>query len=347
MIATGFSTGFFLVPLYAFIQEKAGDHRRGRILAGVSLLDSLAGVLASGIYWFVASDAQLAWPVSTQFFLMAGVTLAMLAYALYHLPHQTVCTVMRLVGRIFYKVKRMGTENVPEGGALVLCNHLSYVDAVVLQIASPRPLRFVAFAGFAKSPVVRFLFRAAGVIPVNPNKPLKGIRLAWDALKAGELVCVFPEGAISRTGQLMELRRGFETIVRHANVPVVPAAIDGLWGSIYSFAGNRYLWKSPRLKPTPVCVVFGPPIPSVQADVAHMRKAMLDVCEIAFQERPLLKRHLGREVARALAKRPRHVEIVDRTADRRPVSAAQLFGVAAARTSPTSPSPSPARCRST
>lgn len=330
MIATGFSTGFFLVPLYAFIQEKAGDHRRGRILAGVSLLDSLAGVLASGVYWLVASDAQLALPVSTQFFLMAAVTLAMLAYALYHLPHQTVCTVMRLLGRIFYKVKRIGTENIPEGGALVLCNHLSYVDAVVLQIASPRPLRFVAFAGFAKSPVVRFLFRAAGVIPVNPNKPLKGIRLAWDALKAGELVCVFPEGAISRTGQLMELRRGFETIVRHAHVPVVPAAIDGLWGSIYSFAGNRYLWKSPRLKPTPVCVVFGPPITSEQADVAHMRKAMLDVCEIAFQERPMLKRHLGREVARALAKRPRHLEIVDRTAERRPVSAAQLFGVAAA-----------------
>jgi acyl-[acyl-carrier-protein]-phospholipid O-acyltransferase/long-chain-fatty-acid--[acyl-carrier-protein] ligase len=178
--------------------------------------------------------------------------------------------------------------------------------------------------------VVRFLFRAAGVIPVNPNKPLKGIRLAWDALKAGELVCVFPEGAISRTGQLMELRRGFETIVRHANVPVVPAAIDGLWGSIYSFAGNRYLWKSPRLMPTSVCVVFGPPIPSERADVAHMRKAMLDVGELAFQERPMLKRHLGREIARSLAKRPRHLEIVDRTAERRPVTAAQLLAVASA-----------------
>jgi len=330
LIGAGFSTGLFLVPLYAFVQQRAGDHRRGRILAGVSLLDSLAGVVASGAYWYVASDAQLALSVSAQFLILAGVTLAMLAYALYHLPHQTVCTVMRLFGRIFYQVKVIGRDNLPAQGALLLCNHLSYVDAVVLQIASPRPLRFVAFAGFAKSPVVRFLFRAAGVIPVNPNKPLKGIRLAWDALKAGEIVCVFPEGAISRTGQLMELRRGFETIVQHAHVPVVPAAIDGLWGSIYSFAGNRYLWKSPRLKPTPVCVVFGPPIPSEQADVAHMRKTMLDVCEIAFQERPLLKRHLGREVARALAKRPRHVEIVDRTAERRPVTAAQLLGVAAA-----------------
>lgn len=330
LVATGFSSGFFLVPLYAFIQERAGDHRRGRILAGVSLLDSIAGMAAAAIYGLVASDAALAWPVSTQFFLMAAVTLAMLAYALYHLPHQTVCTVMRLFGRIFYKVRVLGRDQMPAGGALVLCNHLSYVDAVVLQIASPRPLRFVAFEGFAKSPTVRFLLRAAGVIPVNPDKPLKGIRIAWKALKAGELVCVFPEGAISRTGQLMELREGFETIVRHAKVPVVPAAIDGLWGSIYSFAGNRYLWKSPRLMPTPVCVVFGPPIASERADVAHMRKAMLDVGEQAFQERPMLKRHLGREIVRTLAKRPRHVELVDRTAERRPVTAAQLLAVAAA-----------------
>ncbi len=285
---------------------------------------------AAGIYGLVASDAALDWPVSTQFFLMAVVSLAMLAYALYHLPHQTTCTIMRLIGRIFYKVKVLGRENIPEGGALVLCNHLSYVDAVVMQIASPRPVRFVAFEGFAKSPFVRFLLRAAGVIPVNPNRPLKGIRLAWDALQAGELVCIFPEGAISRTGQLMELRRGFETIVKHAQVPVVPAAIDGLWGSIYSFAGNRYLWKSPRLMPTPVCVVFGPSIEPAKADVAFMRKAMLDVGEQAFQERPMLRRHLGREIARALAKRPGHLEIVDRTADRRPIKAAQLLAVAAA-----------------
>jgi len=330
LIFAGFSTGLFLVPLYAFIQERAGDHRRGRILAGVSLLDSAVGLGASLFYGAVAGAGALNWPSHVQFFLLTAVTLGMLAYGLYHLPHQTACTVMRLFGRIFYKVKVLGRDQVPAGGALVLCNHLSYVDAVVLQIASPRPLRFVAFEGFAKSPTVRFLFRAAGVIPVNPDKPLKGIRIAWRALKAGELVCVFPEGAISRTGQLMELRQGFETIVRHAKVPVVPAAIDGLWGSIYSFAGNRYLWKSPRLMPTPVCVVFGPPIASERADVAHMRKAMLDVGEQAFQERPMLKRHLGREIVRALAKRPRHVEIVDRTAERRPVTAAQLLAVAAA-----------------
>ena len=331
LITAGFSTGLFLVPLYAYIQNSAGDHRRGRILAGVSLLDSLAGLGVSGLYWLVAGDAQLGWTSATQFFLLTGVTLCMVAYGLWHLPHQTVCTVMRLIGPLFYKVKAKGREHVPSsGGALMICNHLSYVDAVVLQIASPRPLRFVVFAGFVKSPAVRFLFRASGVIPVTANKPMKGIRLAAEAAKQGELVCVFPEGAISRTGQLMALTRGFTRIAELAQVPVVPAVLDGLWGSIYSFAGNTYLWKSPRLMPTPVCVIFGAPIPPERADRALARKVMLDLAEEAFQERPILRRHLAREVVRSLSRRPRHVEIVDRTAERRPMTAAQLLAVAAA-----------------
>ncbi|MBI2516981.1 MAG: MFS transporter [Opitutae bacterium] len=330
IVIAGFASGFFLVPLYAFIQEAAGDHRRGRILAGVGLLDSSAGLAASGVYGLLASPQLLHWTQQAQWFALTAASLAMLAFGLWVLPHQTVCAVMRLIGPLFYKVRARGLENLPAGGGLVICNHLSYVDAVVLQVASPRPLRFVAFAGFARSPTVRFLFRAAGVIPVTPNKPMKGIRVAVDAIRQGELVCVFPEGAISRTGQLMLLKRGFETIARQAHAPVVPAVIDGLWGSVFSFAGNKYLWKSPRLKPTHVCVIFGRPIAPALASIETGRLALLDLGEEAFQERPALRRHLGRECVRALAKRPWHTEVIDRTADRRAVSAAQLLAVAAA-----------------
>jgi len=150
------------------------------------------------------------------------------------------------------------------------------------------------------------------------------------ALKSGAVVCSFPEGAISRTGQLMALRPGFEMMARRADVPVVPVAHDGLWGSVFSFAGNKYLWKSPRLMPTPVFVVFGRPIPPDRIDVAGARNAMLDLAAEAFQERPILRRHLGRETVRALAKRPRHLEIIDRTAERREITAAQLLATAAA-----------------
>jgi len=330
LITGGFASGLFLVPLYAFIQELAGDHRRGRILAGVSLLDSLAGALASGLYWLVAADVRLGWSPAAQWFLLVAITLGMVVFALRHLPHQTACTVMRLIGPLFYRVKAIGQEHIPSGGALVICNHLSYVDAVVLQLASPRSLRFIIFGGAVKSPVARFFFRAAGVIPVAPNKAMKGIRLAWDALKAGELVCVFPEGAISRTGQLMELKRGFGLISDLAKVPVVPAFIDGLWGSIYSFAGNRYLWKSPRLMPTPVCVIFGEQIPPEKVNRATARLALLDLGATAFHERPVLRRHLAREIVRSLAKRPWHEELVDRTAERRAMTSAQLLAAAAA-----------------
>lgn len=330
LIGAGYSSGLFLVPLYAFIQQNAGDHRRGRILAGVSLLDSSVGLAAAGLYGLLATDDMLALSTRTQFVVLAVLTGLMVIYALWHLPHQTVTTVMRFFGPIFYRVKARGRENIPGSGALIICNHLSYVDAVVLQVASPRPIRFVAFAGLAKNPTVRFLFRAAGVIPVAPDKPMKGIRLAVDAIKAGELVCVFPEGAISRTGQLMLLKRGFESIARQAHAPVVPAVIDGLWGSVFSFAGNKYLWKSPRLMPTHVCVIFGPPISPQKIDLGTARRALLDLGEEAFQERPSLKRHVARECVRALAKRPRHVEVVDRTAERRAVTAGRLLAVAAA-----------------
>ena len=330
LILAGFSTGLFLVPLYAFVQERAGAHRRGRILAGVSLLDSTVGLGASLLYGPVAGDHALNWTPQGQFFLLTALTLAMLAFGLYHLPHQTASTVMRLIGPLFYRVRVIGSQNIPAGAGLVICNHLSYVDAVVMQLASPRILRFIIFGGAVKSPVARFFFRAAGVIPVAPNKAMKGIRLAWDAIKAGELVCVFPEGAISRTGQLMELKRGFGLISELARVPVVPAFIDGLWGSIYSFAGNRYLWKSPRLMPTPVCVIFGQPIPPDKVNRATARLALLDLGATAFHERPVLRRHLAREIVRSLAKRPWHEELVDRTADRRALTSAQLLAAAAA-----------------
>ena len=330
LVVAGFSSGLFLVPLYAYLQETAGAHRRGRVLAAVGLLDSSAGLAANGLFWLLASQKSLDWDPDTQLYALAGVSALMLVFGLKHLPHQTLCTVMRLIGPLFYKVRSRGHEHVPLGGALMLCNHLSYVDPVVLQIASPRPLRFVVFAGFARSPTVRFLFRALGVIPVAPNKPLKGIRLAVEAMQRGELVCVFPEGAISRTGQLMELKRGFEAMARQARAPVVPAVIDGLWGSVFSFAGNKYLWKPPRLMPTHVCVIFGRPIAYSQAGHEAARRAILDLGEEAFQERPVLRRHLAREIVRSLAKRPWHEAIVDRTAERRALSAGQLLAVAAA-----------------
>jgi len=235
-----------------------------------------------------------------------------------------------LLSRLLYRVRVLGASHIPEtGGAVVIANHLSYMDVVVLQLAFPRPLRYVAFRGPGTGALLSWIFRSAGAIEVSPDKPSQWLRDAVAALRRGELVCLFPEGEISRTGQLMAIRRGFGLMARRARVPVIPAAIDGLWGSIFSFSENKYLWKSPRLMPTPVCVAFGEPIPHGAADAATARKAIMELGTAAFAERPLLRRNVGRETVRALARRPGSIAVVDRTAGRREVSAGRLIAAAA------------------
>jgi acyl-[acyl-carrier-protein]-phospholipid O-acyltransferase/long-chain-fatty-acid--[acyl-carrier-protein] ligase len=234
------------------------------------------------------------------------------------------------VAKLLYRVRSSGTEHLPiRGGAVLVSNHLSYADVVALQLACPRPLRFVAYRGPRSPALFDWVFRRAGVITVAEGRPGEAVRRAIHAAARGEVVCLFPEGQISRTGQLMEIKRGYEVIARRAGVPVVPAAVDGLWGSIFSFSGNRYLWKSPRLLPTPVFVAFGPALAPAAADPWAVRRALLDLGAAAFAERPRLRRHFGREVVRALARRPGRVALVDRTAERRPVTAGQLLAAAA------------------
>jgi acyl-[acyl-carrier-protein]-phospholipid O-acyltransferase / long-chain-fatty-acid--[acyl-carrier-protein] ligase len=236
----------------------------------------------------------------------------------------------RAVARVLYHVRTSGAENIPAtGGALLIANHISYVDVVVMQLACPRPIRFVGFKGLRRNWFFRWCFDISGCISVS-EAPVDGMREAVRALQRGELVLIFPEGHISRTGQLMEIRKGFELIANRANVPVVAAALDGLWGSIFSFAGNKYLWKSPRLMPTPVFIAFGKPTPPGQVDTAWARRELLDLGERAFNERPVLKRHLGRECVRTLTKHPWRVLLVDRTAARRELTCGQLYAAAAA-----------------
>jgi acyl-[acyl-carrier-protein]-phospholipid O-acyltransferase/long-chain-fatty-acid--[acyl-carrier-protein] ligase len=236
-----------------------------------------------------------------------------------------------LISRVLYRVRVLGADHVPgSGGAVVIANHLSYMDVVVLQLACPRPLRFIAFRGPGTGALLGWIFRTAGAIEASSEKPSLWIRKAVRALRDGELVCLFPEGEISRTGQLMAIRRGFQLMARRAGVPVIPAAIDGLWGSIFSFSENRYLWKAPRLTRTHVCVAFGGPIPHGLADTAAARRALLDLGAAAFAERPILCRNLGVETIRSLARRPGSGVVIDRSSGRREVSAARLIAAAAA-----------------
>lgn len=238
---------------------------------------------------------------------------------------------MRLLARLLYRVTSLGAERLPPSGALLLANHLSYADVIVLQLACPRPIRFVGHESLPRvSWFFRWIYAITGTIPVSPENALATTRRVVDSLKRGEYVLLFPEGAISRTGQLMRIQRGFELMARRAGVPVVPVCHDGLWGSIFSYSDKRYLFKWPRVRRSAVCVAWGEALAPERADAAAVRRALLDLGEVAFHERPQLRRHLGREVVRTLCRRPWHVELVDRTAGRRVIRAGQLVAAAAA-----------------
>ncbi len=234
------------------------------------------------------------------------------------------------LARLLYRVRTSGLEHFPRtGGVLLISNHISYIDVVVLQLACPRPIRFIGHKGLRRNAFFNWCFEITGCIGISAEQPREGMKRAVQALKDGELICICPEGHISRTGQLMEIQRGFELIARQAGVPVVAAAIDGVWGSVFSFAGNKYLWKSPRLLPTHVFIAFGRPTPPSGISTAWARRELLDLGERAFQERPVLKRHLGRECVRALTKHPGRIAVIDRTVGRRMVKRGQLYAAAA------------------
>ena len=158
------------------------------------------------------------------------------------LPLELIASV---AARMLYWVRTSGVENIPSrGGVLLISNHITYVDVVVLQLACPRPIRFVGFKGLRRNPFFNWCFEVGGCIELSADEPAEGMQAAIVALRRGEVVCMCPEGHISRTGQLMEIKPGFDLIAREAGAPVVAASIDGLWGSIFrlratSTYGNR------------------------------------------------------------------------------------------------------------
>ncbi len=238
--------------------------------------------------------------------------------------------VARLVSTALYRVRTAGVENIPpRGGVLLIANSISYVDVIVLQLACPRPIRFVGYKALRRHAFFNWCFEISGCISVSPPHAIEGVRAAIRALKQGEVVLVFPEGHVSRTGQLMQIKAGIELIARQAGVPTVAAATDGLWGSVFSFAGNKYLWKSPRLMPKHVFIAFGRPTPPEQVSTAWARRELLDLGAHAFEQRPVLRRHVGREAARTLSRHPWRVAVIDRTAVRRVVTCGQLYAAAA------------------
>jgi acyl-[acyl-carrier-protein]-phospholipid O-acyltransferase / long-chain-fatty-acid--[acyl-carrier-protein] ligase len=235
----------------------------------------------------------------------------------------------RLLVRCFYRVTATGLENLPSGGFLLVPNHISWVDALVLQLACPRPIRYVIEQAYYHKRILHPILRALGCIPINTRHSHAAVRAAAERIADGEIVCVFPEGQLERRGVLLRLHRGYELIARHANAQAVPVWLDQLWGSIFSFQGGRFFTKFPKRIPYPVTIAFGKPLKTEAADVATMREELLKLGEFCFSRRPSLDRHLAEECVRGLKRRRFATAVIEGT-DHTRLSRAKLLGAAAA-----------------
>jgi acyl-[acyl-carrier-protein]-phospholipid O-acyltransferase / long-chain-fatty-acid--[acyl-carrier-protein] ligase len=228
-----------------------------------------------------------------------------------------------------YRVTALGLENLPSGGFLLLPNHITWVDALVLQVACPRPIRYIIDQEFYHKPILHPFLRALGCIPINTRHSHPAVRAATEKITEGEIVCLFPEGRLERAATLLRLQRGYELIARHANAQVVPAWLDQLWGSIFSFQGGKFFRKLPRHIRYPVTIAFGKPLEAKAADIATVREELLKLGEFCYSRRRSLDRHLAEECVRGLKRRPFATAVIDGL-DHSALSRSKLLGAAAA-----------------
>ncbi len=229
--------GLFSVPLYALIQSRAEPTHRARIIAANNILNALFMIVAA----LMATALLSAGLTLPQLFLVVGLMNAAVAAYIYLLvPEFLMRFICWLLIHSVYRLEKSGLANIPEKGpAVLVCNHVSFVDPLVILAASPRPIRFVMDHRIFQVPILSFVFRTGKAIPIAPAKEDERLlNEAYDriaqALEQGELVAIFPEGRITDTGELYPFRGGIRRIVERTPVPVVPLALKGLWGSFFS-----------------------------------------------------------------------------------------------------------------
>jgi 1-acyl-sn-glycerol-3-phosphate acyltransferase len=249
LIMIGAFGGFYIVPLYALVQVRSDPAHLSRVIASNNILNALFMVVAA-----LAGAAFIkAGGTIPQLFLVAAILNALVAIYIFLLvPEFLMRFLAWLLIHSIYRLRRIGIENIPEKGpALLTCNHVSFVDAVVILAASPRPIRFVMDHNIFRVPVLSFVFRTGKAIPIasqkeNPAMLEAAYAEVSRALKEGDLVAIFPEGRITHTGEIGQFKRGIERILEKDPVPVIPMALCNLFGSMFSRKDGPAFFKAPR-----------------------------------------------------------------------------------------------------
>jgi acyl-[acyl-carrier-protein]-phospholipid O-acyltransferase/long-chain-fatty-acid--[acyl-carrier-protein] ligase len=283
----GLWAGFFAVPVNALIQHRPAEKDKGGIIAAANLLSFVGVALSAGVYYIFTTFIHL----DSRGVIVAASIITGLGtvYVLTLLPEWLGRLLLFFFTNTAYSVKVVGRDNFPEKtGALLVCNHMSFVDALLLIASTDRPIRFLIYKGIFDKRFVKPFATMMKAIPISseqrPRDMIRSLRTASDALRDDEIVCIFAEGQITRTGQLLPFRRGLERIMKGVEVPIIPVNLDGVWGSIFSFERGRFLWKMPRHLRYPVTVSFGRPMPPTSTAV-EVRSAVQELQAEAFEQR--------------------------------------------------------------
>lgn len=311
----GFAGGFFIVPVMALLQHRPAADNKGQIQAVANLLSFVGVFLASGAHWLLARQFELS---PRQIFLVAGVlTLLAAIYVLILLPDALLRFVLWCATNTIYRIRILGRDHIPDkGGALFVCNHVSFADALLLIAATDRPVRFMMYKGFYEKPWVKPFARMLKVIPVSseqrPRELVQSLQMASEAIRNGEVVCIFAEGQITRIGQMLPFRRGFERIMKDLDAPIIPVALDGVLGGPWSFQRGRFKHLVTAHCPHPVTVSFGQAMPSTASPFA-VREAVQELQVNAWQFRRRQMQPIHRNLVRMARRHPHRFAMADAT----------------------------------
>ena len=272
----GLFSGFFVVPLFALIQSRTPRDELSRVIAGMNIQNAIFIVAAA--LGGVALQQALGWSIPQVFLALGIASIVVAAWIFSLVPEFLMRFLSWLLVRGLYRLKLHGIErNVPdEGAALLVCNHVSYMDALVLAASIPRPVRFVMYYRIFNIPVMRWIFKTAKAIPIagareNPELMQRAFDEVDAVLAEGELVCIFPEGALTKDGNIAPFKSGVEKILERRAVPVVPMALKNMWGSMWSRRANAKegsaldRMRVPRRLRAHVDVVAGEPVEGATA----------------------------------------------------------------------------------